>query len=89
MDQIKASQKANSAAEQGKYREEVEKDRERAQKQKSKFSKGQIKAVRALPWVVVCVFIFIFECSGDGRVRRAVAHWGSAGSVERGWSGGD
>lgn len=48
MDQLKASQRANSAAEQGKYRVEVERDRERAQRQKSKFSKGQIKAVRAV-----------------------------------------
>lgn len=46
MEQIKASQQANSAAAQGQYREEVERDRERAQRQKSKFSKGQIKAVR-------------------------------------------
>ncbi len=45
MEQLKASHKAKSAAEQGKYREEVERDRERAQRQKSKFSKGQIKAV--------------------------------------------
>lgn len=55
MDQLKASQRANSAAEQGKYRVEVERDRERAQRQKSKFSKGQIKAVRGVGVWHACV----------------------------------